>query len=437
MFFRQLLERRSISEAVEMNDPKLLEWLGISPGAVNVRGKNALRDATVYACIKILSETIAKLPLKVYQDRDGVSKATSHYLYTLLKLRPNPYMSSNDFFRCVEAQRNLFGNAYVSLEFDERGRVTGLYPLAADKVQVYVDDAGLLSSKNKVWYVVTIGAERRKLMADELLHFKGLTTDGIVGISPLDYLRYLVENGRSATQFINNFYRQGLQTKGIVQYVGDLNEEAKRVFREQFESMSSGLKNSHRISLLPLGYKFEPISLSMADAQFLENTELTIRQIATAFGVKMHQLNDLSRATHTNIAEQQREFYVDTLQAILTIYEQEINYKLLLQSEWEGGYYCRFNVDSILRSDIKTRYDAYRTGVQGGFITPNEARALEEKEPKDGGDQLLVNGNMLPITMVGEQYKNKKGGGKGGKTKQGSQGAAQDDGSAGDQGEDQ
>jgi HK97 family phage portal protein len=412
MFFRRALERRSTEYS--LNDPELLELLGISPGDVNVYGKNALKVATVFACIKILAESVSKLPLKVYQeDENGINKAVRHYLYRLLKLRPNPYMSASDFAKCNETQRNTYGNAYVNIETDEKGRIVGLWPIDSSKVTIWIDDVGLFNSKNKIWYEVDVGVEKRKLMPDEILHFKsGVTLDGIVGIPPLDYLRMTVENAASAEKFINNFYKQGLQVKGIVQYVGDLNEDAKRTFREKFEEMSSGLKNSHRIALMPIGYEFKPISLSMSDAQFLENTELTIRQIATAFGIKMHQLNDLSRATHHNVAEQQRQFYVDTLLPILTMYEQEMTYKLFLDSELEAGYYVKFNVDSILRSDIKTRYEAYGIGIEKGFITPNEARALEEKPPLPGGDQLVFNGNVIPLTMAGQQYL--KGGDEGG-----------------------
>ncbi len=417
MFFRRALERRS-TEYTEysLNDPALLDFLGISPGEVNVYGKNALKEATVYACIKILAESLSKLPLKIYrEDENGVNKAVKHYLYKLLKLRPNPYMSASDFAKCNETQRNIYGNAYVNIEMDEKGRIVGFWPIDASKVRIWIDDIGLFSSKNHIWYEVDVGTERRKLMPNELLHFKsGVTLDGIVGVPPLDYLRATVENAAAAGRFINNFYKQGLQVKGIVQYVGDLNSEAQKKFREKFEEMSSGLKNSHRIALMPIGYEFKPISLTMSDAQFLENTELTIRQIATAFGIKMHQLNDLSRATHTNVAEQQRQFYVDTLLPILTMYEQEMTYKLFLDSELDAGYYVKFNVDSMLRSDIKTRYEAYGIGIEKGFITPNEARALEERPPLPGGDQLLFNGNVIPLTMAGQQYM--KGGGDSGQS---------------------
>lgn len=400
------------NEVINIDNPALLEWLGIETS--DFKGKNALKQATVYSCIRILSESIAKLPLKIYQENEGIRKAKDHYLYSLLKLRPNPYMSAIDFWKCVETQRNLYGNAYVWVEYVKRGKnagkITGLYPIDATKVQIYIDEKGILNSTNKIYYVVTdnIG-NQYKVMPEEILHFKGFTYDGIVGLSPVEYLKMLIENAGSATEFLNNSFKNGMQVKGIVHYIGDLNPEAERKFREKFEQMANGLKNANKVALLPIGYKFEPISLTMADAQFIENTQLTIKQIATAFGIKNHQLNDLDRATHTNIVEQQKEFYIDTLLPILTMYEQELTYKLFLQTEIEQGYYVKFNVDAILRSDIKTRYEAYRVGIQSGFLTPNEARAMEEKEPLEGGDKLLVNGNMMPIEMAGEQYK--KGGG--------------------------
>lgn len=404
MLFRNGFNMKNKLESIDSADEKLLEWLGIKLDEVNVRGKNALKEATVFACIRILSESVAKLPVKIYKDNE---KATEHYLYNILKTRPNPYMSSTDFFRCIEAQRNIHGNSYALIEYGKKGQVEALWPVDSEKVEIWIDEKGLLDSNNRLWYVITTNNGKQfKVSPNEILHFKGFTLDGITGITPLTYLRTLIQNGKSAEEYINQFYKNGMQTKGIVQYVGDLNPQAENTFREKFEQMSNGLKNAHRISLLPIGYQFQPISLKLTDAQFLENTELTIRQIAAAFGIKMHQLNDLSRATHTNISEQQNQFYIDTLMAILTVYEQEMTYKLLLNSELDKGYYTKFNVDAITRADIKTRYEAYRIGVQGGFLKPNEVRAKEEMESAEGGDTLLVNGNMIPITEATK----KKGG---------------------------
>ena len=437
MFFRRAVNtaEHEKRETLELNvdDRRLLEVLGIDLDTINVKGKNALKVDTVYACIRILSESVAKLPIKVYQeDENGVQRATQHPVYQLLKLRPNPYMSAYDFWKCIEAQNDLYGNAYASIEFDRRGRIVGLWPMDSARVKIVVDNdtaaSGVITSRSSLAYQVNLGYEQRKLMPHEILHFKGgVTLDGIVGLSPLDCLRSTLENGASANQFVNKFFKQGLQARGIVQYVGDLDEKAKENFRRKFESMASGLNNAHRIALLPIGYQYQQIALNLADAQFLENSQLTIRQIAAGYGVKMHQLNDLSRATHTNVTETQREFYTDTLQPKLTGYEQELTWKLFLDNEIEAGVFVRFNVDAILRADLKTRYEAYRIGVQGGFLTPNEPRALENLPPMEGGDQLLVNGSYVPITQAGAAYAGRGGEGTGNEeTDEGDPGAAGD-----------
>lgn len=403
-------------EIIDLHDRRLLELLGIlgaDEDFVSYRGKGALKEATVYACIRVLADSVGKLPLKVYQNQSAVD----HYLTPLLKTRPNPWMNARDFFKALEVQRNVYGNAYAWPEFETRGpdagKLIGIYPLDSTRVSLFIDDVGLLPGKGKLWYMYTDNMGTQYLIGpDEMLHFKGLTSDGIVGMTPLEQLKGTIENAGSASRFLNNSFKTGMQTKGVVYYAGDLNPEAEKRFLDNFERMSSGLKNANRISLLPIGYQFQPLSIKMTDAQFLENTELTIRQIAAAFGVKMHQINELSRATHTNVEHQQREFYVDTLMDILTGYEQEMTYKLFTQREIDAGYYVKFNVNAILRADPKTRYEGYRIAIQSGFMTPNEVRALEELEALPGGDRLLVNGNMMPIEMAGRQYQkdNSRGG---------------------------
>lgn len=387
----------------------LMSLLGITPDSINVSGKNALKEIVVYTCIKILADTMSKLPCKIYQDSEGIRKATDHYLYPYLKLRPNPYMSASDFWKTLETQRNIYGNSYVWIDFVQLGRnagkIQGLYPLDSTKMRIYVDDVGLLSTKNNVWYVYTdnLGNEY-KLKASEILHLKGLTSDGLVGISPIETLKLHIENASAAEQFLNNSFKNGMQTAGIVNYVGDLSPQAEENFRKNFERMANGLQNANRISLLPIGYTYQPIAIKLTDAQFLENTMLTERQIAAAFGIKLHQINDLEKTSYASTSEANREFYVDTLMAILTMYEQELTYKLLLPREIAQGYYIKFNADVILRGDPKSRYEAYAVAIQNGFKTPNEVRALEEDPPLEGGDQLLLNGNMIPATKAGQQY---------------------------------
>ncbi|HAN20418.1 MAG: phage portal protein [Clostridiales bacterium GWF2_36_10] len=400
--------KNTVSES-DANWQSLAEWLGLSADDLQISGTKSLKEITVYTCIKILSETLGKLPLKIYQDSGGIRKATDHYLYHLLKLRPNPYMSAADFWKCLEVQRNIRGNSYAWMDISSSGRnagnILGIYPLDSSKMQIYVDDIGLLSSKNSVWYVYTDKkGNQYKINSNELWHFKGMTIDGIAGLSAIEMLRNSIENAKAAGNFLNNSYKNGMQTAGIINYVGDLSPAAENKFRDKFEQMSSGLKNANRISLLPIGYKYEPMALKLTDAQFLENTRLTLQQLTAAFGIKPHQVNDQTKTSYASASEANREFHTDTLLSILTGYEQEITYKSFLDSELNKGTYAKFNADVILRGDIKTRYDAYAVGIQNGFKKPNEIRAMEEDMPADGGDQLIVNGNYIPLTMAGKQY---------------------------------
>nr|DAZ22201.1 MAG TPA: portal protein [Caudoviricetes sp.] len=404
-FLKNLFSKRSNYDediGVSLSDSNFWEKFGIKLG-FSISGKKALKENTVYICTKIRAESIGKLSLKVYKEREEYKE---HELYYLLKYKPNPLMNSINFWKCIEAQRTLKGNAYAYIERNKKGQVTGIYPVDSDNVTKVIDDNNFLSSLSKVWYVVTDNRGiKHKLYSDEILHFIGdITLDGLIGIAPLEYLKCTVENGRSTQEFVNKFFKNGLSTKGVIQYVGDLDEKAKRTFRKEFESMSNGLENAHSVSLLPLGYQFQPLSLSMADAQFLENSKLTKREIAAAFGMKSYHLNDLERATFNNLTEQQKDFYITTLQPSLTNYEQEMQDKLFSQYETLKDVRVEFNVDTILRSDIKTRYESYRIGIQSGFLSPNEVRKKENLPAKEGGDELLANGNMIPIIMAGKQY---------------------------------
>ncbi|HOR12293.1 MAG TPA: phage portal protein [Clostridia bacterium] len=381
----------------------LASWLGLDGDELNIKGEKALKEITAYTCIKILAETLGKLPLKIYRGREG--KAADHYLYPLLKLRPNPYMSAFAMWSTTEVRRNVHGNAYIWIDCGRDGKVRGLYPLPSEKVQILVDDTGLISCRSKLWYIFSDNSGvQHKIKPDEIMHFTGISTDGIRGLSPIEALQTQIETAKAAENYLNRSLQNGLTTSGIVQYVGELSEEKQKTFREAFERMSSGLKNVNRISLMPIGYKYEPIALKLTDAQFLENAKLTIQQLTAAFGVKPHQVNLLEKTSYASQAEANREFYVDTLMAILTMYEQEITYKVLTGTELAEQYYVKYNPDVILRGDPKTRYEAYARAVQNGIKTPNECRAMEEDEPIEGADRLFLNGNMVPIEHAGIAY---------------------------------
>jgi HK97 family phage portal protein len=416
--WRRNWARQVLKNAVQENTTwqTLADFLGVDlNAAVSVRGASALVEATVYTCIKLLSEGLGKLPTEVYQNQgNGIEKASNHYLYPILHLRPNPYMTAMAFWQALETQRNLYGNSYAWIDRATIGRnsgqVKGLYPIPAEHVQIWVDNEGLVSSKDSIWFIYyDRSGVSHKIQSDDMLHFRGMSLDGISGISPIEKLNTIIENGASAQSFMNSSLKGGMQAAGIVHYVGDLGEPEKEKFRTKFEAMASGLKNANRIAMLPVGFQYQPLELKLTDAQFVENTQLIYRQISAAFGVKAHQLNDLVKTSYASASEANSEFYTDTLLPILTMYEQETTYKLFTTPEVNKGLYTKFDVDMILRADKKTRYETYAQGIDHGFLKPNEARDREGLPKDPGGDRLFMNGNIVPIDQAGAAYQ--KGGG--------------------------
>jgi HK97 family phage portal protein len=408
--FGKSIENRDING---YSNEEFFRLLGIPIGSVD---KSKLSEITYFTCCKLLSESVAKLGLKLYREKDkGKEKATDHYLYNLLKLRPNIYQSSWNFWSTIEFNKNHYGNSYVYIDTNAKGRnagkIKGLYILPSESVQIWVDDAGIISRDNAIWYIYKDKTGKEyKINHQQILHFKtSVTSDGgIAGLSVQDILKTSIENAQYGQNFINNYFKQGLFAKGLLQYTGDIEGKdgsAIKTMQKKFESMASGISNAGRILPVPLGFSFSTINTSMTDAQFLELNKYTALNIAAAFGIKPSQINNLERSTHSNIEFEQLSFYIDTLLSTLTMYEQELSYKLLTNSEINNGYFFKFNVDSILRADTKTRFEAYGLAIEKGWLSPNEVREKEDLSPKNNADDLICNGNMQKVQDVGALYK--------------------------------
>lgn len=371
---------------------------------VDMKGDKA-KEATLYSCLRILSDSVSKLPLKVHQGNDVDEE---HDLSKVLKLRPNKLMSSSTLWRTIEYQVNWFGYSVVPIERAD-GKVRSLIPLNMEKVQMYVDDVGLLDNKkDPIYFEYEQGENKYLFNNDEVLYFVGMTADGISPMPIREQLATLIDNASAANRYTNHYLKNGLHSRGVVKYIGDLDVESQKKLQARMTDVAGGIEKAGQLLPLPIGFDYQSISTSMRDAQFTELQELTERQISGALGVKPHQLNNLERSTHSNIEHQQKDFYIETLQPKLTGYEQELTYKLLTDKEISDGVFIRFNVDAILRSDLKTRYEAYNVGIQSGMLLIDEARGKENLAPIPGGDKPYFNGNMIPVEMAGEQYK--KGG---------------------------
>lgn len=415
----KMIFNKSDRQTVELNN--LYKFLGIDPN----EDEKVLSEATYFACMKVLSEALGKLPLKLlrHNDKNGVETARKHVLYNTLHRRPNPYMTSSTFWSTVEFNRNHYGNAYVWIQ--DAGKNLKLWILPSPDVEVWYDDAKILADQPDLYYRYSSGGKIYQFGSEEILHFKSSNTlDGVIGVSVQDQMRMTIGGAVKSQKMLNKMYESGFTAKAVLQYTGSLNDENVKSFVAGIEKYARGglsdedIKN---IIPIPLGSQLTPLNVKLADNQFIEVKQYTALQIASAFGIKPYQIGDYTKSSYASAEAQQLSFYVDTLLYIIKQYEEELSYKLLSSEEIDNGYHFKFNVAVILRADLSTQINTLSTGVANFIYTPNEARAMLDLEAKEGGDRLLGNGASIPVELTGSQYitepstdseENNKGGGK-------------------------
>lgn len=394
----------STSENVALND--LLNFLGVDR---SLRG-TAQSEAVYFACLKVLSEAVGKLPLKIQQTSpgQGVRVAREHRYYRMLNERPNRHMTASVFWGLIELCRNDQGNAYAWI--DERDPDhPQLWPLDPYRVQVYYDNGCQLADAPDVYYVVSTPKGTMTLGSEEVLHFKSHNTrDGLVGTSVREQLASTIQGSAAAQNYINKLYETGMTAKVVLQYTGSLKDASVTALKEGIENYARGdlKKGLENVIPVPMGMSLTPLNLKLADSQFLEIKQYTALQIAAAMGVKPYQIGDYTKSSYASAEAQQLSFLVDTLLFIVKQYEEEIGYKLLTDPEEASGYHVKFNTAVILRADQQTQINTLSAAVSNFLMTPNEARERLDLPAKDGGDQLLGNGASIPVQYTGAQYTN-------------------------------
>ena len=357
----------------------------------------------------IRCNALAKIPFKVFQSEDeGAKQLDSHPLRELIRFRPNPFMTAHDFLWATEFQRIEYGNAFWVYEF-VGGRIRALYPLFSPRVQIIIDDENLFGSENAVYYLYDDFKKGRVIYpSDKILHFKNFSANGIVGKPIKQYLYDVIMQEKFAQNVVKERYKKGLQDPIVVTYVGDLNSEKKSRIQKKFESMG-GVQNAGKVIPIPSDYDIKTLQTNLVSNQFFELNGLTTRHIANAFGVKSFQLNDMEQSTYSNIAEQNKAFYSDTMQNVFTAYEQEMTYKLLTSAERSKGMFIEANADVMLRTDILTRMQAYAQAIGSGIMQIAEARRKENFRFIPGTDRLLMaNGASIWLSDLGKQYQSQE-----------------------------
>lgn len=385
-------------------------FMGSSSSGRRVTERTAMQMTAVYSCVRILSETLASLPLHIYESSETNSrKATKHPLYKLLHDEPNPEMTSFIFRETLMTHLLLWGNAYAQIIRNGKGEVLALYPLMPDRMRVDRDEYGQLYYE----YMLSDSDANAKesgavrLSTQDILHIPGLGFDGLVGYSPIAMAKNAIGMAIATEEYGAAFFSNGATPSGILTHPGVIkNPEAMR------ESWSKGFggRNSHKVAILEEGMNYTPISIAPNEAQFLETRKFQLNEIARIFRVPPHMVGDLEKSSFSNIEQQSLEFVKYTLDPWVSRFEQAMTRRLLTDDE-KKKYYIKFNVDGLMRGDYQSRMNGYATARQNGWMSANDIRALENLDlisDEEGGNLYLINGNMLPLKNAGAFAKEEK-----------------------------
>ena len=355
-----------------------------------------MQSAAVYACVRVIAETIASLPLHLYRYVDeGKKRDPSRPLYTLLHNAPNPEMTSFIFRETLMTHLLLWGNAYAQILRNGHGEIVGIYPLLPDRMQVARDE-----DKNLI-YLYQSGMKQIAFRQEEILHIPGLGFDGLVGYSPIAMARNAIGMAMATEEFGSSFFSNGAAPGGILEHPGTLKDPSK--VRESWEELFKGSGNANRVAVLEEGMTYKQIGIPPNEAQFLETRKYQTEEICRIYRVPPHLVADLDKATFSNIEHQSISFVVHTIRPWLVRLEQAMD-KALLYPEEQTRYFVEFNVDGLLRGDYESRMQGYATARQNGWMSANDIRRLENMNlipDEEGGNLYLINGNMTKLKDAG------------------------------------
>ena len=384
--------------------------LGVSTetvAGVNVTPESALQITAVFSAIRVLSESVAMLPLILYRRLEprGKARATEHALYSLLHDAPNPEMTAFDFRDTLMGHLCGWGNAYAEIEYNRGGKITALWPLRPDRMRVERKKGKLIYSydlPDKFGTTVDLDMER-------VFHVRGLGSNGIVGYSPI----YLARQALGLTQALEDhggrFFGNGARPGTVLETPSKLSDQAYARLKSDWEKRHGGLTNAFRTAILEEGLKLHEFGIPNDDAQFLETRKFQVTEVARLYRVPPHKIMDLSQATFSNIEHQGIEFVSDSLMPWLVRWEQHTGRSLLTEQE-RRELFAQFLVDGLLRGDTASRYQAYATARQWGWYSANDVREKENENPVEGGDVYLVPMNMVAADQVsGEQAESEQG----------------------------
>jgi HK97 family phage portal protein len=349
---------------------------------IDINDSSAMGVMAVYAAVRLLSETIGSLPGHVMRETDaGKEKALTHPLYTILHDQANPEQTAMEWRETAMCHLLLRGNHFSEKQRDGAGRIVALWPIHPDRVRIEREgQAGPLV------YLVKVPPQNTeiRLSADRILHLRGLGSNGVTGFSPLAVGRQAIALALAAQEYGARLFKNDTKPGGVLEHPSKLSKPAYDRLKASIEQEHQGLTNAHRMMILEEGMTWHQIGINPDDAQFLESRRFSVTEVARLFNVPPHLLRDLERATFSNIEHQGIDFVVNSLRPWLVRLEQRLKIELLSDSD-RVTHFIKFNVDGLLRGDIKTRFDAYQVAKQNGWMNADEIRELEDLNPIPDG----------------------------------------------------
>jgi HK97 family phage portal protein len=378
---------------------KTLSGETVSPG-------KAMTLSTWFACVRAISEDLAKLPLEIFErSEDGSKKlAKSHTLYRMLKLAPNEEMSSFTFRELMNGWALTWGNAYAEIEKDGAGQIVAMWPIHPSRCWLHRVEGRIVLD---VWMGDSNQAQPRaaRLEMNEFVHIRGFGDDPLCGLSVIRLAAESIGLSIAAQTYGATFFGNGAMASIVIIHPKKLDEQGQTNLRESWKKKMSGA-NKNGVAVLWDDMKIEKMSIPPEEAQFLETRQLQVTEITRWFRMPPHIVQDLSRSTNNNIEHQGIEYATNTLSPWMVRWETELERKLLDERDQEA-FDIKHNDKALMRGDSKSRAEFYRTMISTAAMYPNEARRAEDMPPDSspGANKLYMQGAMMTLDQIaaGEQ----------------------------------
>lgn len=363
-------------------------------------------DATYFNCLNILAQSVGKLDLELVKKVDNsiVEIDTEKYQNFTIQNMINMYETPITFFTKLEYNRQHNGNAFILIQRLKKSERIQLWVLNSNQVKVIIDDAGIFNRKNAIYYLYTDNAGvEYKINYEDMIHIKTsyIGEDGVIGIPVRENLAKTIENLEDGNKLINTLYKNGFHSKIIAELTSQTaNIEGLKKAQQLLETVAGGVENAGKCIPVPMGISLKPLDVKLTDAEFTAITKMKSLEVASAFGIKPYQLNNLDKASYSTLEQAQLDFYSNTLNYLLKTIEQEFTLKIIPTELINEGILYKFDITPLLRGDLESQINSYAKAVNNGLMTVNEARGKLGRTKHEDGDILMANSNYTPVNLL-------------------------------------